>query len=103
MLQAMRLILRHDLANIQMAVLGYETFLRDADRALAQVSDLLGKLVPLVERVAVLEAQQSQSGIDRKELRERMRIQENEMVLLKREVALLKTQMQPVRLTDAPG
>lgn len=91
-----RLQIKHDTAGLQMTVRGYEDLLRQADAHLAQVADLLGKLVPLVERVAVLEAQIAQAGIDRKELRERVRT-------LEHEVALLKTRPWPVHLSDAPG
>lgn len=91
-----RLQIRHDTAGLHMTVTGYESFLVQAEAHLAQVADLLGKLMPLVERVAILEAQMAQAGIDREKLRDRVRA-------LEFEVAKMKARPRPAHLSDAPG
>ena len=94
---ALRLTIKHDLAGPQMAVVGYEAFLRHADEALARAVELMERLTPLIGEVAILKAQMQQSGIDRERIKERLRAAERDIAILKDRTASSN------HLSDAPG
>lgn len=71
--EALRLQTKHELAGIRAGILGYQALLDEADRQRDQVADVLRRITPLVGRVAILEAQIAQSGIDREQMRAHLR------------------------------
>lgn len=106
---ALRLQVKHDVANVQAAVRGYEGFLVEAEgllretrqalietrAALAETRAMAEKLLPIVSRVEVLEARAELATRDRDQIKERLRSVE-------RKVAVLEDRIAP-HLSDAPG